>query len=112
NVEIHAELVRMRPHADRINLVFLLVLDPVVDHVGGEDVPLEQELVVVFQLVQSFVQRAGRGADLLVLVGGQVIDVLVHRAAGVDLVLDPIDGGHGNGAEGEVGVARGVGTGG
>src|SRR5215211_818934 len=33
DVEVHAELERVRPHADRIDLVLLLVLDPVVDHV-------------------------------------------------------------------------------
>src|SRR5256885_11872700 len=38
NVKIHAKLKRMRPHADGIDLVLLLVLDPVMNHVRGEDV--------------------------------------------------------------------------
>src|SRR4051812_30867156 len=37
NVEIHAELERVRPHADGVDLVLALVLDPVVNHVGRED---------------------------------------------------------------------------
>src|SRR5262249_34750696 len=40
NIEVHAELIRMRADADRIDLVFSLVFDPVVDHVGGKNVAL------------------------------------------------------------------------
>src|SRR5262245_51645470 len=40
NIEVHAELIRMRPDADRIDLVFTLVFDPVVNHIGGKNVAL------------------------------------------------------------------------
>ena len=37
-----------------------------------------------------------------------MVDVLVHRLAGVDLVLDAVDGGHDHGAEGKIRIARAV----
>ena len=46
DVEVHLELVRVRSEADRVDLVLGLPLDPGLDEVLGEDVALEQELVV------------------------------------------------------------------
>jgi hypothetical protein len=34
-----AGLVRMRPDADRVHLIFALGLDPGMDHIGDEDIP-------------------------------------------------------------------------
>ena len=50
---------------------------------------------------------AGDGGQLF---GRQVVDVLVHRSAGIDLVLNTVDGGHQDGAERQVGAAAGVGA--
>src|SRR5436305_6076097 len=76
NVEVHTKLIRMRPRADRVYFVLALVLDPVVDHVGGEDVALEEELVVVLQHVQRLLERFWRGADFLEFVEAEFVDVL------------------------------------
>src|SRR3954463_8418582 len=59
NIEVHAEFVRVRAHADGVDLVFALVLDPVVDHVRGEHVAGEQEVVVVFERVAGGVEGSG-----------------------------------------------------
>src|SRR5689334_10424729 len=52
NVEVQRELVGVRPQADRIDLLLALVPDPRADHVAGEHVALQQELVVLLQVVQ------------------------------------------------------------
>jgi hypothetical protein len=56
NIKIHAELERMRPHADGVHFVVALVLDPVVNHVGGEDIAFEKEIVIVLQFVAGLFQ--------------------------------------------------------
>ena len=45
-VVVQLELVRMRPQADRVDLFRHLAVDPGLDQVLGEDVALEQEVVV------------------------------------------------------------------
>jgi len=41
----------------RINLILALVLDPVMNHVGGEDVALEQEVVIALEFIQRHIER-------------------------------------------------------
>src|SRR5262245_18397697 len=52
-VVVECELVRMRAEPHRVDLVGRLVLDPGLDDVLGEDVALQQELVVVLQVVDG-----------------------------------------------------------
>jgi hypothetical protein len=76
---------------------------------GREDVALEEEVVILLQVVQHDVQRAGQLLDLLLLGGRQLVEVLVHRLARVDLVGDPVEAGHHARREGEVRVAGRIG---
>src|SRR5262245_44345421 len=85
DVEVERELPRMRPQADRVDLVLALVVDPGLDEVTREHVALEQERMVVLEVVEDDVERARELLDLARLLRGQLVEVLVHRVAGVDL---------------------------
>src|SRR4029453_13319890 len=58
--EVQRELVRMRPEPDGVDLVRHLVVDPGLDDVLGEDVALQEEIVVALQVLERFVVRAPR----------------------------------------------------
>ena len=64
-VEVQAELVRVRPQPHGVDFLLRLVPDPGVDHVGGEHVAAEQELVILAQRGQRLVQRARRRRNVL-----------------------------------------------
>src|SRR5690606_8187648 len=51
SVEVERELVRMRSQAHGVDLVLALVLDPRLHDVLGEDVALEEELVVPLEVL-------------------------------------------------------------
>src|SRR5450432_4761435 len=109
-VEVQRELVRVRAEADGVDLVLALVVEPGLDELRREDVALEQEGVILLERVQRRVEGAGRLRHVLRLLGRQVVDVLVERLAGVDLVLDAVEAGHQHGREGQVRVGRRVGA--
>lgn len=50
-VEVHFELVRVRAQPDRVDLVRLLVADPGLDQVRGEDASIEQVVMVGGQVL-------------------------------------------------------------
>lgn len=56
-VVVHVELVRMRAQADGV-LLLALHLDPLGDDVLGEDVALEEELVVLLEVVAGLGEAA------------------------------------------------------
>src|SRR5262247_3302031 len=65
DVEVESELVRMWPQPHRVHLVLALVVDPGLDQIRGEHLAPEQELVVLLEVIQNGVQRAGELLDLL-----------------------------------------------
>src|SRR6266545_4455853 len=109
DVVVEVELPRVRAQADRVDLALALVADPGLDHVGGEDVALEHEGVVLLQRVERLVERARDLRHSGQLLGRQLVEVLVERAEGLDLVADPVQTGHQHGRERQVGVAGRVG---
>src|SRR6266849_3017980 len=60
DVVVELELVWMRAHAHGIHFVLHLVVDPELDDIFGEDVTLEQVLVVGFKRLQRLLERAGQ----------------------------------------------------
>src|SRR5262249_20346798 len=56
NVVIERKFIRVRTQPDRIHLPFSLVVDVGCQHVFGEYIALQQELMVPFQCLQSFVE--------------------------------------------------------
>ena len=76
---------------------------------GGEDVALEEVLVVGLERVEDRGQRAGHLLDRVVLLRRQLVEVLVDRLRRLDAVLDAVEAGHQLRREREVGVGRRVG---
>ena len=99
----------MRSDADRLDLVRLLVPDPGVDDVGREHVAAQQELVVGLEGFERGFERARGGRHVVELFGLEVVDVLVERLAGPELVLDAVEDGHQHGREEQVGIGGAVG---
>src|SRR3546814_4244279 len=63
-------------------------LDVGVDLVVGEHAALGEEGAVLIEVLQRLAQRAADRRDVGQLLGRQVVQVLVHRVAWMDLVLD------------------------
>ncbi|EDQ04355.1 hypothetical protein OIHEL45_15539 [Sulfitobacter indolifex HEL-45] len=84
--------------------LFRLQRDIAIDLVAGEHVTGQQIVHVLGQLVQRFAQRTRHCWDVCQLFCRQVIEVLVHRLAGIDLVLDAVKAGHQQGRECQIGV--------
>src|SRR5580698_9413065 len=67
NVEVEVELVRRRAHPDRIELLVPLEIDPLGERVLGEDVALDQKLVVLLDRVERFLEASRHVRDVLEL---------------------------------------------
>ena len=48
NIVIEEELIRMRPHVDRINLVLAFVINPDIQNILREYITLEEIFVILF----------------------------------------------------------------
>src|SRR5262249_32021813 len=90
DVVIERELIRMRTQPDGVDFLLALVPDPGADDVAGEDVALQQELMVLFEGIQRFVERTRGLRHLGQFLGFEIVDVLVERIARLDLVLDAV----------------------
>src|SRR5678810_583648 len=64
-VVVQRELVRMRPERHRSDFLLALVVDPRLDQLFAEHVALEHEVVIGFERVQRFAERARRLRHLL-----------------------------------------------
>src|SRR3546814_15210935 len=65
------------------------------------DVALLQEIAIAAEGFERLGQRAAHRRDALELLGRQVVEVLVHRVARMDLVLDPVEARHQHRREGD-----------
>ena len=54
NVVVQMKLVRVRAQADLVDLLLVFVLDVHVEHVAGEDVALQEKLVILVELGKRF----------------------------------------------------------
>ena len=66
--------------------------------------------MVALEARKRFVERTGRLGHFGQLFGRQVVNVLVERLAGIDLVLDAVDHRHQHGRERQVRIAARVGA--
>ncbi|VXB56721.1 conserved hypothetical protein [Arthrobacter sp. 8AJ] len=105
---VELELVGVRAQGQRTDLVLVLVLDPGVDQVLGEDTAGLQELVVLAQGLQGFLEGARSLGDVLGFLGRELVEVLVDGSRGLDAVADAVNAGHQLGSEGQVRVGGGV----
>ena len=74
--------------------VFHLQFDIAFNLVLREHVTLQQEVMISGQAIQSFTQRSGYGWHFSKLRWWQVIEILVHGVARVDLVLNAVEASH------------------
>ncbi len=70
----------MRAFLEGFDLVGLLVPDPRVDHILCEDVATQQEVVIVPQRLQRFLQRGRDCGEVVQFLRAEIVDVLVERA--------------------------------
>src|SRR6187399_1726291 len=63
HVVVKEELVRMRAQADGV-VLFALTADPHVQKVCGEDVTLKQERIILFQVIERFLEATGHLGNL------------------------------------------------
>src|SRR4051794_24632508 len=81
-VEIHRELVRVRPNLYPVGLL-APELDVGGNQVVGEDSTAGEERVVGLERVERFVERRWDGGDVRELLRRKLIEVEVDRLAGV-----------------------------
>src|SRR5580698_6032086 len=105
DIVIEIELVRRRPHADRVELLVALELEPLVERVLREHVATEEVLVVLLQGLERLFQAPRHVRDFFELLGRERVDVLVERVARVCLALDTVEPRHEHGREREVRIA-------
>ena len=70
------------------------VIDPRLDHVGGENVSLEKEGMILLQRRQRFGQRARGLRDFARFFRFEILNVNIKRLAGIELVLNSVDRRH------------------
>src|SRR5260221_6713986 len=108
DIIVEEKFVRMRSQAERI-VFFALGGDPHVQKILSEDIALEQEIMVLLERSNRFIQAAAHLPHTRHFFGRQVIKVFVHRLAGVNFVLDAIESGHEHPGKGKVWVCRWIG---
>ena len=79
-----------------------------IDHVLGEDISLEQELVIFLEGLGSAEEGVGRTRNLGEFLGRKFIKVLVHRISRVNTVLDSIQPCKELGGTGQIRIGCGV----
>src|SRR5262249_46658733 len=78
--EIHLEFDRMRRHAEALHLL-VLERDVRVEHVVGEDAAAREELAILVERFERFVERGARVRHFRGFFRLQVVQVLVERIA-------------------------------
>src|SRR5579885_3772614 len=87
---IHLVFDRVRRVLEADHVLHLEV-DVGVDEVLVEHAALQEIVVVGVKRSERFAQRAADGQNLLQLGRRQIVQVLVHRRAGIELVLDTVE---------------------
>src|SRR6185436_20784242 len=108
-VVIQHILVRMRAQPHGIDFPGTFVVDPGLDQSLAEDTTLEQELMVLLQTAQRFIQAAWHRADFRRLFRLEIVQILLRRLTGIDLVFDSVQPCHQHGWKCQVGIGGWVG---
>ena len=105
---IHGELDRMGGLFEGGDF-FPFNIEITLDLFFGEDVTLEQEVLVVPKRVKRFAQASGNGGDIDQFFWRQIIKILIHGITRIDLVFNAVKASHQHGRECKIGVRRGIG---
>lgn len=79
---------------DRGKFVFTLVCKPGFNHVRREYVADQKPVVILLQSVEHFTKRPWSALNLRRFLGLKLIEVLIDRFTGIDLVPDSVQTGH------------------
>src|SRR5687768_3398440 len=90
---VHIEFDRMRRHPEARNF-FHLELNVSIYHVIRKHSAASQEIAILVQTVQCFIQGSARIGNSGSFLGWKVIEILIHGIARMNLVLDSIQSGH------------------
>src|ERR1041385_2753285 len=80
-----------------------LQLDVTVDEVVIEHAAGLEEVAILVEATERLAQRAAHRRNLLQFLRRQVVEVLVHRGARIELVLHAIEAGHQHRGKAEIG---------
>src|SRR5664280_3884802 len=92
----------MRTQAHGVHFLLPLVVNVSVQHLLGENIAFEQELIVPRERVQRVFQGSRHGWNLRQFLWTQIVDVLVERLTWIDLILDTIESCHEHRSEREI----------
>src|SRR5664279_965217 len=90
---VHFEFDRMRGHLEACDLGHLQ-LDIAIDEVVVEYAPVLEERAILVEILECLAKRTAHRRDRLEFFLRQVVEVLVHRRSGVELVLDAVEARH------------------
>ena len=83
----------MRPQPHCLDFMLPLVGNPAVNHILSEDITFEQELVILFQANQRFVERTGKPRNVGQFFRPESVDILVQRFARINFIFDAVQTG-------------------
>src|SRR5262249_40350631 len=86
-----------------------LQLDIAVDEIIVEDATGFEEVAVFVEIADRLAQTAAYRRNLLQFLRRQVVQVLIRRLAGIELVLDAVEAGHEHRRKAEIWIAQRVG---
>src|SRR6266849_6989997 len=105
---IHLELDRMRSVLEPDHFLHL-ELDVHLDEIVVEHPAGFEELAVLVEIAERLAQRPAHRGDLLELARRQVVEVLVDRRAGIELVLDAVETRHQHRRERKIRIGERIG---
>src|SRR3984885_7303786 len=89
---VHFEFDRMRGVLEADDFGHLQI-DISVDEVVVEHAAGLEEAAVLVELLERLAERAANGWNLLQLLRREIVEILVHRFAGMEFVLDAVPAG-------------------
>src|SRR6266852_7582610 len=105
---IHLKLDRMRGVLEPDHFLHL-ELDVHLDEIVVEHPAAFEELAVLVEIAERLAQRPAHRGDLLELARRQVVEVLVDRRAGIELVLDAVETRHQHRRERQIRIGERIG---
>ncbi len=104
---VHIELTRMWRHPNARHFLHFEI-DVRVDGIVGKDPAGFQEVAIFIQAVKGLIQRVTNGRDMLRFFRLEIIEILVHRRAGVNFVFDAVETRHQHRHKREIWISRGI----
>jgi hypothetical protein len=105
---VHVEFDGMRRHLEPLNLGHFQ-LDVTVDEIVVEHPAVLEEGAILVEVLQCFAERTANRRDRLQLFLRQILEILVHCRARIELVLNAVETGHQHRGESEIRISHRIG---